>query len=132
MCKVRTLLVDDEEDMRVLLRLTIEDANEGLCVSGEAASGEEAVEQVRTAEPEIVVLDNRMPGLSGLETAQLIRAERPQQRILLFTAYDDPQVRAEAAALGIPVLSKSEFADVPHTLREMHDCPWPDDSENSA
>src|ERR1051326_8243221 len=52
----RTLIVDDEEDMRLLMRSTIEAANEGLTVAGEARNGFEAVEQWREAQPDILVL----------------------------------------------------------------------------
>src|SRR5205823_10373712 len=58
---MRVLIVDDEEDMRALVRATIEVANAGLSVAGEAASGEAAVSTWREERPEVVVLDQRMP-----------------------------------------------------------------------
>src|SRR3954452_6740164 len=73
--EMRVLIVDDEEDMRALVRATIEIANEGLTVAAEAPDGETAVDLVRTEHPEVVVLDHRMPGTSGLETARRILAE---------------------------------------------------------
>ncbi|MBV8387678.1 MAG: response regulator, partial [Acidimicrobiia bacterium] len=86
------LIVDDEEDMRALLRSTIEIANQGLHVAGEAADGEDAVKQWRETRPEIVVLDQRMPGATGLEVAEQILAEHPEQAIILLSAYLDPDI----------------------------------------
>ena len=92
----RTLIVDDEEDMRLLLRATIEAANQGLSVAGEAGGGEEGLAQWREHRPDIVLLDQRMPDLTGLEVAERILAEAPDQTIVLFSAYLDDTTRATA------------------------------------
>jgi YesN/AraC family two-component response regulator len=111
------LIVDDEEDMRALLRSTIEIANEGLHVAGEAVDGEDAVIQWREKRPEIVVLDQRMPGATGLEVAERILAEHPDQAIILFSAYLDPDIVARAAQLGVRAcMSKREISRVPEAL----------------
>ena len=113
----RTLIVDDEEDMRFLVRAVIEAANNGLSVSGEAADGEEALERWREHRPEVVVLDQRMPGMSGLEVAERILAEHPEQRIILFSAYLDDETAAEASRLGVELcLTKSEYGRLPEAL----------------
>jgi two-component system chemotaxis response regulator CheY len=111
------LIVDDEEDMRALLRSTIEIANEGLRVAGEAVDGEDAVAQWREKRPEIVVLDQRMPGATGLEVAQQILSEHPDQTIILFSAYLDQEIVDAAARLGIRAcMSKREISRVPEAL----------------
>ena len=111
------LIVDDEEDMRALLRSTIEIANEGLRVAGEAIDGEDAVVQWRETRPQIVVLDQRMPGATGLEVAQRILAEHPEQTIILFSAYLDQEILDAAAELGIKAcMSKREISRVPEAL----------------
>ena len=113
----RTLIVDDEEDMRFLVRTVIEAANNGLTVAGEAADGASAIERCRADRPEIVVLDYRMPGMTGLEAAEQILAECPGQRIILFSAYLDPETTAEAARVGIDLcLAKSDFNRLPEAL----------------
>ena len=86
MSDMRVLIVDDEEDMRALVRATIEIANEGLTVAAEAPDGETAVDLVRTEHPEVVVLDHRMPGTSGLETA---RANGYDTQLPLWRAFFD-------------------------------------------
>jgi DNA-binding NarL/FixJ family response regulator len=99
--QVRVLIVDDEEDMRVLVRNLITLANDGLSVAGEASSGAEAVNVWRDVRPEVVLLDQRMPGLSGLDTARAILREDPKQMIVLFSAFMDAEVTSEADELGV-------------------------------
>ena len=103
--------------MRALLRSTIEIANEGLAVAGEAVDGEDAVVQWREHRPEIIVLDQRMPGATGLEVAERILAEHPEQTIILFSAYLDQEILDAAAGLGIKAcMSKREISRVPEAL----------------
>jgi CheY-like chemotaxis protein len=116
----RTLIVDDEEDMRILLRSTIEAANNGLVVTGEAANGHEALQQWRETQPDVIVLDHRMPGLSGLETAGRILAEDPDQTIVLFSAHLSPETRQEAEKLGVRhCLLKDAIFELPDVLWAM-------------
>jgi len=111
------LIVDDEDDMRALLRSTIEIANEGLRVAGEAVDGEDAMAQWRETRPQIIVLDQRMPGATGLEVAQRILSEHPEQTIILFSAYLDQEIMDAAAELGIKAcMSKREISRVPEAL----------------
>jgi YesN/AraC family two-component response regulator len=113
------LIVDDEEDMRVLIRSLIEIANHGLSVAGEAADGDEALRRWRDREPEVVLLDQRMPGLSGLETAELMLREKPNQAVILFTAYLDPDVRTAAEHIGVRAcVAKTDVQNVITQLRE--------------
>jgi DNA-binding NarL/FixJ family response regulator len=95
------MIVDDQEDIRVLVRMLIRTANDGLCVNCEAASGEEALAGIDEHDPSVVVLDHMMPGLTGLETAQRMLAARPDQRIILFSAYMTDELCREARALGV-------------------------------
>jgi YesN/AraC family two-component response regulator len=114
---MRVLIVDDEEDMRALVRATIEVANEGLTVAAEAADGETAVSIVREQHPEVVVLDQRMPGVTGLETARRILDEHPEQAIVLFSAYLDGDVVRAAQRLGVRMcLAKDNIRQLPDVL----------------
>lgn len=111
------LIVDDEEDMRFLIRCTIETANNGLTVAGEAADGEAALRSWADASPEIVVLDQRMPGMSGLEVARRMLQQRPDQPIILFSAYLDDETLDAARTLGIRAcMPKSAWADLPRAI----------------
>ena len=110
------LIVDDEADIRFLLRRMAEQAE--WHVSGEAASGQEALDCYRQVKPDVVVLDFRMPGLSGLETAERILAEHPDQAIVFFTAFRDSALERAALALKIRAcLPKSELNRLLPVLR---------------
>jgi len=113
----RALIVDDDDDMRFLVRVLIEAANEGLAVAAEARNGDEAVDRWREHRPDVVVLDNRMPGRSGLEVAAEILAEAPEQSIILFSAFLDDETLARADALGVRAcLSKDHYDQLPAAL----------------
>jgi CheY-like chemotaxis protein len=115
--RVGTLIVDDEADLRLLIRLAIEGRNEGLYVSGEAADGESALEQIDDLDPDVVVLDQMMPGMDGIETASRMLEGRPNQRIVLFTAFLDAELQRKAAGVGIEAcMSKSELKQLPEVL----------------
>lgn len=83
----RVLIVDDLGSMRTLVRLVCE--REGFEVVGEAADGLRALDLVVEHAPDIVILDYRMPGMNGQETAEAIRRLGPGPRILAFTASFD-------------------------------------------
>jgi len=111
------LVADDEEDMRVLVRSVIDRANHGLLVESEASDGLEAVEQWRQSRPDVVILDQRMPGLTGLEAAEQILQEQPDQPIVLFSAFVTDALRAAAQAMGIRAcVSKEKLFSLPETL----------------
>jgi two-component system chemotaxis response regulator CheY len=111
------LVVDDEADMRVLVSEIINLANNGLSVVGEAATGQEAVDRWRETSPDVIILDNRMPDMTGLETAELMLAERPDQDIIMFSAYLDTATIDRASELGIRLcMPKTDVARIPEAL----------------
>jgi len=118
--EIPTLIVDDQADVRMLLRVLIDAANEGLVVVGEAASGAEAIESAGTQQPLVVVLDEMMPNMSGTETATRLRAARPSQILILCTAFLDDDVIARARAVGMDGwLDKQEISRLPDLIRSV-------------
>jgi CheY-like chemotaxis protein len=116
---LRVLIVDDEDDMRALLRQMIELAGDGLAVAAEAVDGDEALRRWREHRPDVVLMDHRMPGLSGLETAELMLRERPNQAVVLFTAHLDPDIERTATAMGIRAcVAKDQARKMIARLRE--------------
>ncbi len=111
------LIVDDEDDVRFLLRQIIQTSNHGLTVAGEAASGEEALTKFADTRPEVIVLDNRMPGVSGLDVAEQILRDHPEQSIILFSAQLDAETVEKATALGIRAcLVKNDYFEIPAAI----------------
>lgn len=104
---VRVLLVDDAAPVRQMLRSMLE--LDGFEVVGEAPDADGALAIVEATDPDVVVVDLRLPGADGIETARRIRARRPEQVTLLYTAYADDDVERRAAAAGVTaVLGKVE------------------------
>ena len=104
----RVLVVDDSAPLRYLLRVLLEDA--GLDVE-EAACGREALDRLARGDagtPDTVVVDQRMPDLSGLDVVRELQARGPHPRLLLFTSYFDPELEDEARRLGVPTVLKTE------------------------
>ena len=118
MTPITVLVVDDQPDLRLLVRTMITASNEGLVCSDEASSGEEAVAFFEEGDVTVVVLDQMMPGMTGLEAAREILARRPDQRIILFSAYLDDRIKDDARALGIKAcVDKRDFDKVVPTVR---------------
>jgi CheY-like chemotaxis protein len=117
----RTLLVDDEEDMLLLLRTYLSTFSADIEVVGEATDGEEALLAWRTMQPDVIVMDNRMPGRTGLEVAEEILGEDGQQGIILFTAIVDAEVVDRAQEIGVcEVVGKDRFRELPDVIRQCH------------
>ena len=117
---IRTLLVDDEPDLRMVMRLVIEVDGDDLCVVGEAEDGLEAVAAVDDLSPEVVVIDVRMPHLDGLEAAAQILEHRPRPSVILCTAYADRDLERQAHEMGISAMvRKTEIVDIPDVIRRV-------------
>ena len=84
---VRVLLVDDQPQFRRAAALLIE-ATEGLALAGEAVTGEEAVMMARSLNPDLVLMDVRLPGITGPQATRQILAERPSTRVILVSTYE--------------------------------------------
>jgi len=95
----RVLLVDDHEVVRQGLRALLE-AEEDLEVVAEAGNAEEAVLRARSYKPDVVVMDVRMPGHSGVEACRDIRAERPETAVLMLTSFSNDEALFESIMAG--------------------------------
>lgn len=94
------LIVDDEAPARDRLRQLLEDFAEHAVV-GEAGNGHEALELAASLQPEVILLDIRMPGLDGVETAHHLNAFENPPAVVFTTAYDEYAIDAfEANAIG--------------------------------
>ncbi|HLO77659.1 MAG TPA: response regulator [Magnetospirillum sp.] len=99
------LLVDDSRVSRMITRKVIEVKRPGWTVV-EAASGEEALEQLPQVKPDFVVLDVNMPGMGGMEAARRMKAFDPALAVTLLTANIQDPVRHQAEEIGVGFLNK--------------------------
>lgn len=104
--------------------MTIVLTGDGIEIAAEAADGQAALAAFRALQsaclPTVVVLDNRMPGMSGLEVAAEILRDVPGQLIILITASIDDRIRSEASRLGIArAVSKRETVALPKIVRAV-------------
>ena len=95
----RVLLVDDEALMRAGLRLMI-DGDSGIDVIGEAADGHEGVDQARDLQPDVILMDVRMPRMDGIEAVRALREAGSQARVVMLTAFDTDEFLLEALRAG--------------------------------
>jgi DNA-binding NarL/FixJ family response regulator len=104
---IRVLFVDDHHVMRQgLIRLM--SGQPVIQVVGEAADGQEAVEQVRGLSPDVVVMDVSMPVMDGIEATRRIKAKWPAVRVIGLSMYDDEQISQEMRTAGAEaVISKT-------------------------
>ncbi len=104
---VSILVVDDEPDIRFMVRTRLR--RRGWTVT-EAASGQQALDIVRGGAPAAIVMDHKMPGLTGIETARRLRSEGVGVPIVIFSAYLTPDLEMEADRMGLQTLSKADVA----------------------
>ena len=99
MVKQRILLVDDHEVVRLGLKSLLE-RHLQFEVVGEAASAREALEQVENKHPDVVVMDIRLPGTSGIEACEEITSRFPETRVLMLTSYAEDEMLFSAIRAG--------------------------------
>lgn len=114
------LIADDTEDMRVLMRMLLTASD--YSVVCEASDGQEALTRWREHRDRplcAVVLDHRMPEMTGLEVAEIIREERPGQHVIICSAFVDDELTAAADALGVPIVGKKEISRLADSIAEL-------------
>jgi DNA-binding response OmpR family regulator len=94
----RILIIDDEDHIRRMTRLTLETAGYGV---GEAADGLQGLEAFNNGSAwDVVLLDQKMPGLDGLETLRRIKERAPGARVIMVTAFASIELAVDAMKLG--------------------------------
>lgn len=113
----RVLIVDDEQVEREGLRAILRKHMPGLSIAL-ARNGTEAVAMAEAFGPDLVLMDIKMPGLSGLEAVQRIRRRRPDTQFVMVTAYDEFSFAREALKYGVKdyLLKPSHQAEIVETV----------------
>ena len=88
---IKAIIADDESHLRIYLRSLLHEVWPELVLCGEAKNGEEAIDLIRTQNPDVAFLDIKMPGLTGMEVAKQIAGTC---RVVFITAYNQYAVEA--------------------------------------
>ena len=123
---MRLLIIDDEPHIRRMMRLTLEPSGYEV---DEAADGQAGLDKFRDgSDYDVVILDQKMPGLTGLETLQRLRDRAPEARVLMLTAFASIELAVDAMRLGATDFLRKPMT--PETLRgavaaAVGSRPWP-------
>lgn len=98
--KIRVVIADDHPVVRTGLRLML-GMEEGIELVGEAADGVAAIHLVSSLQPNVVLMDLRMPAMDGLEAIEHIRAEWPHIAIIVLTTYDEDELMLRSLQAGV-------------------------------
>ena len=107
---VKVMIVEDAQDYQDLLVLTLS-LEPYVKVAYTASSGEEALDAFDRISPELVLLDFKLPGIDGLETARRMKKKQPDVKIALVTAYPEEALARSAEEVNVEeVIPKSHFS----------------------
>jgi DNA-binding NarL/FixJ family response regulator len=127
---VGVVTVDDQPLFRQAARAVI-DATPGFALLGEAGTGEEAVGLAARLQPDLMIVDYRLPGISGLETSARLARLRPRPFVLLVSSDAGPALPELAVAHGaVAFLPKHALRS--RALRDVWERRYPDDSESES
>lgn len=98
--QIRVLVVDDHPIVRQGVRSLLSNCPD-MTLVGEAESAVQALDLARAAQPDVILLDIRMPGLSGLDAVRGLFRHAPEARILMLSSFDDDEYVAQALQAGV-------------------------------
>lgn len=121
MKKIAVFLVDDHEIFRNGLKQLINNESD-MEVSGEAATGEDAIEILAKTNVDVIIMDIRMPGISGLETGKSIIKDNSKAKLLFFSLFDNPDYVLTALEMGASgyILKDTSNKIFLHAIRTVH------------
>jgi DNA-binding NarL/FixJ family response regulator len=119
--RIRILLADDHLIVRVGLRSLIE-TQPDMTIIAEASSGEAASREFDQRRPDVVLMDLRMPGLSGVQATAAIRQKHPDARVIVLTTFDHDEdiYRALQAGAAGYLLKNVDSQQLVDTIRAVH------------
>jgi len=117
---MKVFIADDSPILRERLKTMLSDFPE-VEISGQAKDTPEAIKFIKELKPDIVILDIRMPGGSGIEVLQSIKKDRPDIKVIVFTNYPYPQYRKKCMNLGADFFfaKATESEEVPKVIEQL-------------
>jgi DNA-binding NarL/FixJ family response regulator len=119
--RIRLMIVEDHAIVRQGLKAFLSEY-EGISVIAEAADGLKGIQQAEQLKPDVVLVDLTLPGIDGIETIQRMIALRPEQRIIVLTAYakaDKIEQAARAGAMGY-LVKDTDPDELVHSIRNVY------------
>ena len=117
---IKIMLVDDHDLVRTGLRRLLED-NSTFSIVAEAPTGEDSIQLTREHQPDVVLMDLKMPGMGGLEATRKLKRLHPEVRIIIVTMVDDvmfPQRLLRAGASGY-LTKDAKIDEITKAIREV-------------
>ncbi|HUU30041.1 MAG TPA: response regulator transcription factor [archaeon] len=117
---MKVFIADDSEHVRQSLKAMISKI-EGVEIIGQAGEVGEAVRLVQELDPDVVLLDIRMPGGSGMDVLAKIKQNKPRRKVIMLTNYPYPQYQKKCMELGADFFfdKSQDFAEIPRVLKEL-------------
>ncbi len=113
---VRILIVEDYEELRKFLRLTLQEKTQCVVI-GEAVDGLQAVQQAKELQPDLILLDLSLPELNGMEVLRRVRELSSHSKVVILSQDSSPEVVQGALRLGaVGYLLKSDANELPSAL----------------
>lgn len=108
---IRVLIADDQALIRESLKIVL-DTKPNIQVVGTAADGQEALSQILSLEPDVVLMDVRMPKIDGVQCTKQVKEQKPQVKVIILTTFDDDAYISDAITYGASgYLLKGESID---------------------
>ena len=119
--RIKVLIADDHRVVREGL-MAILKTKENIEVVGEAQDGQDAIQKVRTLEPDVILMDVSMPRMGGVEATRQIKREFPHIGIIALTMYDEQQYIFDLVRAGATgyLLKDSESSQIVEAIRAIH------------
>jgi DNA-binding NarL/FixJ family response regulator len=116
----RIYIVDDSKAIRDRLKEMLVDIS-GIEVIGESGNPREAILDIRANPPDAVILDIRLPGISGIELLKQLKLAHPETRVIMLTSYPYPKYRQQSLAAGADYFFQkaTEFDKIPDVLKSL-------------
>src|SRR3989442_238570 len=117
---IRLLIIDDHEMVREGLKAML-DAEADFAIVGDAANAEQALEMIERLHPDVVLLDIRLPGVSGIDLCRTVTSQYPQTAVLILTTFTDESLVAQCIQAGARgfIIKDIERFDLKRSIRAV-------------